>query len=604
MAPAAEPQERQLATNAAFAGGFGTPDLERVSTVNDSELRQEKEDIDLYNAAVEESQRSQHVAESAGPLRSKSSVRRRGSLEVVVPLSQPDLDALKRSKSSKSLTIVNEESVVLDVRRLHKRTVDPALRRALLDEALETQEQDNEELLKKYRARLDRAGVQLSRVEVKYTDVNVSADVLVGSRGMPTVANAFINKPLELLTAAKVLPSDRHHHTILKGVSGVLRPGRLTLLLGPPGSGKTTLLKALAGLLSKKQQGGEGTLEVHGSIAYNGETFDSFQVARTCAYISQTDLHQAELTVRETFDFAGRCLGVGHKQVYAEELREREKAAGIEPDPEIDALLKAAAVEGKHSNIVTDVILRILGLEVCADTIVGNQLMRGVSGGQRKRVTTGEMMVGPAKTLFMDEISTGLDSSTTYLIVRCIRNYAHLLEGTVMMSLLQPPPEVFDLFDDVLLLSEGQVVYHGPREDVVGFFSNMGFTIPHRKGVADFLQEVTSRKDQQQYWSGEQKDYKFVPVTDFHKAYETSAKGKAMRAALGAPALKNPENLDPLVRDKYALDGFGSFKACLRRDWTLMKRNYFLYTFKTVQVCAHISTACCSSVFVQYWFTV
>jgi ABC-type multidrug transport system ATPase subunit len=60
--------------------------------------------------------------------------------------------------------------------------------------------------------------------------------------------------------------------------------------------------------------------------------------------------------------------------------------------------------------------------------MVGGQMMRGVSGGQRKRVTTGEMMVGPAKTLLMDEISTGLDSSTTYLIVRCIRNYVHLLE--------------------------------------------------------------------------------------------------------------------------------------------------------------------------------
>jgi hypothetical protein len=67
-------------------------------------------------------------------------------------------------------------------------------------------------------------------------------------------------------------------------------------------------------------------------------------------------------------------------------------------------------------------------LQVCADTMVGGPMMRGVSGGQRKRVTTGEMMVGPAKTLLMDEISTGLDSSTTYLIVRCIRNYVHLLE--------------------------------------------------------------------------------------------------------------------------------------------------------------------------------
>lgn len=82
--------------------------------------------------------------------------------QVLVPLSQPDLDALKRSKSSKSLTLYNEEAVVVDVRQLHKRTVDPALRRALLDEALETQEQDNEELLRKYRARLDRCLSQLS----------------------------------------------------------------------------------------------------------------------------------------------------------------------------------------------------------------------------------------------------------------------------------------------------------------------------------------------------------------------------------------------------------------------------------------------------------
>eukprot|EP00879_Flechtneria_rotunda_P006755 GHRR01007099.1.p1 GENE.GHRR01007099.1~~GHRR01007099.1.p1 ORF type:complete len:1177 (+),score=387.98 GHRR01007099.1:1343-4873(+) len=567
-----EPETGQLAASAQFAGGYGTPaseDLGQASLqINRGADRQEQEQQDLIAANVEEQQARRH----------KSLVRRRGSVELEMPVSiAKSTVPFLRSKSVRYAN--NEETVVVNVTRLHRRDVDPALRRALLDEALETQEQDNEQLFRKYRQRLDRAGVQLSQVEVKFTDINISADVRVGSRAMPTVANAFINAPLDLLTAAKLLPSNRHHLQILKRVTGVIKPGRLTLLLGPPGSGKTTLLKALAGLLRHSSD-----LQVRGSITYNGENFDSFQVARTCAYISQVDIHQAELTVRETLNFAARCLGVGHKQVYAEELSRREKEMGIEPDPEVDALLKAAAVGGKRSNIVTDLILRILGLEVCADTLVGNQLLRGVSGGQRKRVTTGEMLVGPAKTMFMDEISTGLDSSTTYLIVRCIRNYVHLLEGTVMMSLLQPPPEVFDLFDDVMLLSEGQVVYHGPRENVVGFFAGLGFTISERKGVADFLQEVTSRKDQQQYWTREPQDYSFVPVTAFHEAFESSEQGRAMRALVGAPAPHMPKHLDPLVRQKYALSGWGSFKACLRRDWTLMTRNWFLYTFKSLQV--------------------
>lgn len=102
----------------------------------------------------------------------------------------------------------------------------------------------------------------------------------------------------------------------------------------------------------------------------------------------------------------------------------------------------------------------------------------------------GEMIVGPRKTLFMDEISTGLDSSTTYQIVKCMKNFVHLMEATILMALLQPAPETFDLFDDLVLLSEGHVVYHGPRENVLEFFESLGFRIPPRKGVADFLQEV------------------------------------------------------------------------------------------------------------------
>lgn len=123
---------------------------------------------------------------------------------------------------------------------------------------------------------------------------------------------------------------------------------------------------------------------------------------------------------------------------------------------------------------------------------MGDQMKRGISGGQRKRVTTGEIIVGPSKVLFMDEISTGLDSSTTFQVVKCLQQIARLTEATVLMSLLQPAPETFNVFDDIILLSEGQTVYHGPREHVLEFFQMNGFNCPERKGIADFLQEVIS----------------------------------------------------------------------------------------------------------------
>ena len=101
------------------------------------------------------------------------------------------------------------------------------------------------------------------------------------------------------------------------------------------------------------------------------------------------------------------------------------------------------------------------------------------------------MLVTPGRALFMDEISTGLDSSTTFQIVNSIRQTIHIIGGTAVIALLQPAPETYELFDDIILLSDGQVVYNGPREYVLEFFESMGFKCPERKGVADFLQEVS-----------------------------------------------------------------------------------------------------------------
>lgn len=102
----------------------------------------------------------------------------------------------------------------------------------------------------------------------------------------------------------------------------------------------------------------------------------------------------------------------------------------------------------------------------------------------------GEMIVGPVKTLFMDEITNGLDISTTFKIVACLQQLAHISDATILISLLQPSPETFDLFDDIIIMAEGKTMYHGPRKSVLEFFEGCGFKCPERKAVADFLQEV------------------------------------------------------------------------------------------------------------------
>ncbi|GAB2274463.1 ABC transporter G member 31 [Dionaea muscipula] len=266
------------------------------------------------------------------------------------------------------------------------------------------------------------------------------------------------------------------------------------------------------------------------------------------------------------------------------ELIRLEKEKGIRPSPEIDAFMKASSVGGKKHSIWTDYVLKVLGLDLCSDTIIGDGMQRGVSGGQRKRVTTGEMIVGPRKTLFMDEISNGLDSSTTFQIVQCIRNFVHQMEGTVLMALLQPPPETFDLFDDLILLAEGHMVYHGPRGEVLEFFESLGFKLPPRKSIADFLQEVTSKKDQAQYWVDASKPYKFIPAAQIAEAFKHSRFGRRVEHTLTIPYDKTASHPDALSMAKFATSKWELFKTCLAREALLINRHRFLYIFRTCQV--------------------
>ncbi|KAL2517559.1 ABC transporter G family member 40 [Abeliophyllum distichum] len=450
-------------------------------------------------------------------------------------------------------------------------------KRNLVQRLVNVVEEDNEKFLLKLRNRIDRVGIDLPSIEVRYEHLNINAEAYSAGRALPTFVNFNVNMIEGILNSLGILSSRKKPLSILKDVSGIIKPSRMTLLLGPPSSGKTTLLLALAGKL-------DPALKVSGRVTYNGHGMEEFVPEKTAAYISQHDLHIGEMTVRETLAFSARVQGVGSRYEMLAELSRREKAANIKPDPDVDIYMKAAATEGDEANVVTDYILKVLGLEVCADTLVGDEMIRGISGGQRKRVTTGEMLVGPAKALFMDEISTGLDSSTTYQIVNSLRQYVHIMKGTAFISLLQPAPETYNLFDDIVLLSDGQIVYQGPRENVLDFFEHMGFKCPDRKGVADFLQEVTSKKDQQQYWVRKDEPYRFISVSEFSEAFQSFSVGRKLRDELAIPIDKSKSHPAALTTQKYGVGERELLKACTDRELLLMKRNSFVYFFKIFQL--------------------
>ncbi|KAI6694839.1 hypothetical protein NL676_022549 [Syzygium grande] len=204
---------------------------------------------------------------------------------------------------------------------------------------------------------LERVGLDIPTIAVRFEHLNVEAEAHEGSRALPTVINFCTNFLEDDFAFGST--KFREDHTLVS-FGGKLDP----------------------------------ELKTTGRVTYNGHGLDEFVPQRTVAYISQHNLHIGEMTVRETLAFSARCQGVGSQYASADmlaELSRREKAGNIKPDPDIDIFMKAAATEGQEAKVVTDYILKILGLEICADTIVGDEMLRGISGGQRKRVTTGNI---------------------------------------------------------------------------------------------------------------------------------------------------------------------------------------------------------------------
>eukprot|EP01031_Cornospumella_fuschlensis_P034568 gene34568-41858_t len=306
-----------------------------------------------------------------------------------------------------------------------------------------------EELLEKQKTLLREADIPIEYHDLAYcTEVEATPKI-------PTVGTVLMS-----LFDSLFEPKSMKTVEILAGVTGRILSGKMTLLIGPPGSGKSVLLKALCGRLRDA-----GGAKLSGDVYYNGDNIKShskFIINKVADYIEQADMHEPTLTVEETLQFAWMC-STGGAHSYAR-AKDAVSAGMLDQDNVGLSMVK--------NNLAA------LGLKGCKDVYVGNAMIRGISGGQKRRVTVGEMLVCPRPVKMMDCISNGLDTSTAYDIVRAIRAENKILGTTCLISLLQPPPDVFNLFDEVIMLHEGHVIYHGSRENIMDYFASLGYVRP------------------------------------------------------------------------------------------------------------------------------
>lgn len=240
---------------------------------------------------------------------------------------------------------------------------------------------------------------------------------------------------------------------ILKNVAGSARPGRLLAIMGPSGSGKTSLLNALAGQVPQNSK-----ITLRGRITVNGEAASESNHKQ--AYVQQEDIFYSQMTVLETL-------------LMAAELR----------------LPTAMPTDRKRAYV--DNLINILGLAKSADTMVGDAKTRGLSGGEKKRLSIGCELIGSASLVFLDEPTTGLDSFQAQKVMGVLKSLA-AAGHTVVCSIHQPRSSIFSMFDDLVLLSEGSIVYAGHAEDVVPYFAGLGHSCPEHYNPAEFVADLIS----------------------------------------------------------------------------------------------------------------
>ncbi|XP_010676075.2 ABC transporter G family member 26 isoform X2 [Beta vulgaris subsp. vulgaris] len=280
-------------------------------------------------------------------------------------------------------------------------------------------------------------------IYLKFEDVQYKVKYNEGSAGNPV--KAVVSK-----MASQLNTEHDNHKYILKGITGSIGPGEILALMGPSGSGKTTLLKIIGGRLQEN---------VRGTVTYNSISY-SAALKRRIGFVTQDDVLFPQLSVEETL-------------VFAAYLR----------------LPSSMSRKQKYQRV--EMIIKELGLERCRHTRVGGGLIRGISGGERKRTSIGyEILVEPS-LLLLDEPTSGLDSTSANRLIQILQGLAKA-GRTIITTIHQPSSRMFHMFDKILLLSEGYPVYYGKAWETMDYFSSLRFNPEIPMNPAEFLLDLAT----------------------------------------------------------------------------------------------------------------
>ncbi|KAJ5919671.1 hypothetical protein N7454_009506 [Penicillium verhagenii] len=320
---------------------------------------------------------------------------------------------------------------------------------------------DLETALRGNRAAEDEAGIKDKHIGVIWDNLSVR-----GVGGVKTFIKTFPDAIIDFFNVPRTVMDifgwgkKGKEYNILEGFRGLTRPGEMVLVLGRPGSGCTTFLKVIANQRA-------GYTGVDGEVLYGPFESDAFskRFRGEAVYNQEDDIHHPTLTVSQTLAFALDTKTPGKRPYGVGKAEFKEK--------------------------VTKMLLRMFNIEHTASTVIGNQFIRGVSGGERRRVSIAEMMTTSATVLAWDNSTRGLDASTALDFAKSLRILTNIYKTTTFVSLYQASESIYNQFDKVLVIDSGRSVFFGPIHEARAYFEGLGFRAKPRQTTPDYLTGCT-----------------------------------------------------------------------------------------------------------------